>query len=269
MIVFPNAKINIGLFITEKRSDRFHNIESIFYPIDWKDILEITPAKELSFKSSGIKIPGDSSSNLCLSAYHLLQKEYNLPPVSIHLHKIIPIGAGLGGGSSDAAFTIKALNKLFNLNLATSELETYAQQLGSDCTFFIQNKPNFCFGKGDEFSQTSLDLSEFWIKLIYPETHVSTQEAYAGIYPQPAAFDLHHIHEAFIHEWKMYIKNDFETSIFENHSFLENIKLDLYDEGAVYASMSGSGSTVYGLFKNKPYESKLRKGVQKIAKLAY
>ena len=268
MIVFPNAKINLGLYITEKRSDGFHNLESIFYPVDWKDILEITPSKTLSFTSTGIDIPSSTSDNLCTQAYKLLQQDHDIPPVDIHLHKMIPIGAGLGGGSADASFTLKALNELFKLELSNENLIIYAQQLGSDCAFFIENKATFAYEKGDHFKTLDLDLSSYWIKLINPNIHISTKEAYAGVYPNTAGYNLTELTDMFIHEWKLYLQNDFEKSIFPNHPDIEEIKENLYHEGALYASMSGSGSTVYGIFQQEPSANSNDNNYQiKIAKM--
>lgn len=253
MIAFPNAKINIGLNIIEKRKDGFHNIESIFYPIfDLVDILEIIELKTKSspqFSSSGISIPGEASFNLCLKAYNLLKEEYDIPIVAIHLHKIIPIGAGLGGGSADAAFTLKLLNDLFKLNLSDEILIEYARKLGSDCAFFIKNKPLYAFGKGDEFEDINLNLSTYKIKIEYPSIHIGTAEAYKGIKPFKSKLQLKEIINQPINSWKKSIKNDFESSIFLNYPEIEQLKLKFYEEGAVYTSMTGSGSAVYGIFK--------------------
>lgn len=253
MIAFPNAKINIGLNIVEKRKDGFHTIESIFYPIfDLVDILEIIELKENSnpqFSSSGISIPGEATSNLCLKAYNLLKKEYDIPTVAIHLHKVIPIGAGLGGGSADAAFTLKLLNNLFKLNLSDDILIEYARKLGSDCAFFIKNKPLYAFGKGDEFEDINLNLSTYKIKIEYPSIHIGTAEAYKGIKPFKSKLQLKEIINQPINSWKKSIKNDFESSIFLNYPEIEQLKLKFYEEGAIYASMTGSGSAVYGIFE--------------------
>lgn len=248
MVVFPNAKINIGLNITEKRADGFHNISSCFYPVGWSDALEILPADKLTFLSSGIPIPGDSTSNLCLKAYHLLAKDYSLPPVSIHLLKSVPIGAGLGGGSADGAFTIKALDQLFSLNLSVEEQQQYARQLGSDCAFFIENQPMYCYDKGDQFEQISLRLTGKWIVLINPGLHISTAEAYAGVKPKMPATDLRELLQQPIAQWRERVINDFEEGLFRKYPILDHYKQKLYDLGAQYASMSGSGSTLYGIF---------------------
>jgi len=252
MVVFPNAKINIGLNVVEKREDGFHNIESIFYPVtNLFDVLEIVANSEnqLEFTSSGIEIPGDSKSNLCLKAYYLLKKDFEIPFVKIHLHKVIPIGAGLGGGSSDAAFMLKALNELFELNLTPSKLIAYARKLGSDCAFFIKNKPVYAYHKGDEFESIDLDLSSYEIKLEYPNIHVGTSEAYSGVIPKVADYNLKEAIKLPIKSWVTSIKNDFEESIFSNYPKIENLKKEMYTNGAIYAAMTGSGSAVFGIFE--------------------
>ncbi len=251
MVSFPNAKINIGLHITEKRSDGFHNIESCFYPVGWCDVLEILPAEKLSFKSTGISIPGNPETNLCLKAYHLIKQDFNIPPVMIHLHKVIPIGAGLGGGSADCAFTIKTLNDLFELHLTTEQMENYARKLGSDCAFFIQNRPKYCVGKGDEFSEILLDLSDKFIVLINPNIHISTAEAYAGVKPEKAKMDLREILQIPVNQWVNTVANDFEHHLLPKYPIISIIKEQLYANGAAYASMTGSGSTVFGIFEEE------------------
>ena len=249
MIVFPNAKINIGLNVVEKRPDGFHNIESIFYPVmELFDVLEIIKADKLQFSSSGITIPGNEADNLCLKAFGLLKADFNISPVHIHLHKVIPIGAGLGGGSADAAFTLKALNQLFELHLTEEQLIEYARKLGSDCAFFIKNKPVYAFGKGDEFEPIELDLSKLDIKIEYPNIHVGTAEAYAGVVPKPSIKKLKELIQLPISEWKNVLKNDFEDSILPNHPQIKALKEKFYNEGAIYASMTGSGSAVFGIF---------------------
>lgn len=248
MIVFPNAKINIGLNVVEKRPDGFHNIESIFYPVlELFDVLEVIVSDKLKFTSSGISIPGNNQDNLCLKAYHLIKTDFDVAPVHIHLHKVIPIGAGLGGGSSDAAFTLKVLNQLFELNLTDEQLINYARKLGSDCAFFIKNEPVYAFGKGDEFEPITLDLSKFDIKIEYPNIHVGTAEAYAGVKPKKSEINLKEVIQLPISEWRNKLKNDFEDSIFPNHPQIKALKEQFYSEGALYASMTGSGSAVFGL----------------------
>jgi 4-diphosphocytidyl-2-C-methyl-D-erythritol kinase len=252
MLSFPNAKINIGLQITEKRTDGFHNLESIFYPIQWNDALEVLESDELIFKSSGLEIPGDSANNLCLKAFRLLQNDFKIDNVSIHLHKNIPMGAGMGGGSADGAFMLILLNELYNLNLSNNELENYARKLGSDCAFFIENKPKFCFNKGDEFEAIEINLKDKYCMAINPSIHISTAEAYAGVVPTKSVFDLRTIQNLPFSDWKKYILNDFEKEILKNYPTLQELKNKMYELGAFYASMTGSGSTVYGIFDKKP-----------------
>lgn len=252
MVVFPNAKINIGLNVVEKRSDGFHNIESIFYPVmELYDVLELIKSDQtgVEFVSTGIDIPvTEGEKNLCEKAYDLLRNDFDISGVKTHLHKVIPIGAGLGGGSSDAAFMLKALNELFELNITNQELIKYAQKLGSDCAFFIENKPVYAYNKGDEFDFIGLDLSACEIKIKYPEIHISTVEAYAGIVPQLSSEQLKELIKQPIETWKEKIKNDFENSIFPNHPKIEELKAKMYHDGAKFASMTGSGSAVFGIF---------------------
>lgn len=249
MLAFPNAKINLGLQIVSKRSDGYHNIVSCLYPIPWYDVLEILPSEKFDFKQTGQIIPGSLEENLCVKAYRLLQSKYNLPPVSIHLHKTIPTGAGLAGGSADCAFTLRLLNQIFNLELKTDELALYAAQLGSDCPFFIKNLPAIASGRGTDLSMIDLDLSGYFMVLIYPNVHVSTKDAYQGVRPAAPQFELAATITKPITEWRKLMVNDFEKSIFELKPDIGKIKELLYSKGAVYASMSGSGSTVFGLFK--------------------
>ncbi len=251
MITFPNAKINIGLHITEKRADGFHNLESCFYPIAWADVLEAVPAADFSFSSSGIAIPGDATKNLCVKAYQLLKQDFDLPPLATHLLKIVPIGAGMGGGSSDAAFMLKMLNEIGKCGLSTAELEQYARQLGSDCAFFIQNRPQYCYEKGDQFADISLNLKGKYIVLVYPNFAISTAEAYAGVKPQLPEVNLLETLQRPMQEWRHNIKNDFEAGLFPKYPILAQIKEKMYEYGAIYASMTGSGSTIYGIF-DKP-----------------
>ncbi|MEI7594813.1 MAG: 4-(cytidine 5'-diphospho)-2-C-methyl-D-erythritol kinase [Bacteroidota bacterium] len=254
MILYPNAKINIGLNIVEKRSDGFHNIESIFVPIGLSDILEIVETKsenKVSFSSSGIYIPGDSASNLCVKAYYLLREKYDLPCVKFHLHKQIPIGAGLGGGSSDAAFTLIGINKLFHLNISNLDLKKYASQLGSDCAFFIENKPTYNFNKGDDYQLIDLNLKDYYFVLAFPPIHVGTADAYSGVKPEKPIENLQVLINKDILEWKNAIKNDFEKSIFKKYPDISKIKDCFYQAGATYSSMSGSGSSVFAIFEKK------------------
>ncbi|AMR34522.1 4-(cytidine 5'-diphospho)-2-C-methyl-D-erythritol kinase [Mucilaginibacter sp. PAMC 26640] len=258
MIVFPNAKINIGLNITERRSDGFHNLETVFYPIKINDVLEVIVAERLSFHSSGLEIPGEDNENLCIKGYHLLKRDFpDLPAVKIHLHKNIPIGAGLGGGSSDAAFFIKLMNDKFSLGLSVDAMMDYARVLGADCAFFIENKPVFAFEKGDEFESVKLDLSAYKIVLVMPDVHVSTGEAYRGIKPAMVSESLYELIKTPIANWKRHIKNDFEGHIFRDNPAIRGVKAELYEYGALYASMSGSGASVFGIFEQLPNLSQM------------
>jgi len=254
MVVFPNAKINIGLYITEKRPDGFHNLETAFFHVPWTDILEITPSDTFSFTSTGLAIAGNLTDNLCVKAYHLLKKQFELPAVDIHLHKIIPMGAGLGGGSADATYTLLALRDLFNIPLTNQELIPFAQQLGSDCAFFLEDSPQFGTGKGDHLQAIETRLTGLWALLIFPNFGVSTQQAYSGVKPQKAPYYLPDALKSPIESWKNTISNDFEKTIFPLFPQLETIKENLYEMGALYAAMSGSGSTMFGLFAAEPSE---------------
>ena len=253
MVVFPNAKVNIGLSVTGKRPDGFHNLETVFYPIGLSDMLEIGPGEgktgEYVFKNTGIDVQCEPENNLIVKAYRLLSDIYHLPAVRIHLHKIIPFGAGLGGGSADAAFMLKALDTYFELHISRQELTRLAAGLGSDCAFFIANRPAFARGKGEILEEIELDLQEYRFVLLKPLTGVSTPEAYAGISPQPANFDLRQLPAISVNEWKERIYNDFEKTVFKKYPAIGSLKQKLYDAGALYASMTGSGSAVYGIFE--------------------
>jgi 4-diphosphocytidyl-2-C-methyl-D-erythritol kinase len=262
MIVFPNAKINIGINVIARRADGYHDIETIFYPLPIYDALEALPGDELTFQSSGLEIPGRMEDNLCIKGYHLIKKDHDLPPLNIHLLKHIPIGAGLGGGSANAAFFIKLVNQLFDLRLSTEKMLNYARQLGADCAFFIENQPMFAFEKGDQFESIRLDLSKYKIVLVMPPVHVSTSEAYRGVKPAPVKESLYDLIAEPIKEWRHFIKNDFEESVFKNHPEIRGVKATLYDAGAIYASMSGSGASVFGIFEEKPDLSELEKDNQ-------
>lgn len=262
MIMFPNAKINIGLNVLKKRVDGYHDLETIFYPIGLTDALEVVESETLQFTSSGFKIPGNSMDNLCIKAYHLLSKDFKLPQVHIHLHKHIPIGAGLGGGSSDASFFIKLMNDKFDLGIELSRMEEYASQLGSDCPFFIQNRPVIAHGRGDQMQAIDLDLKNYFVVLIMPPIQVSTAEAYAGVIPSAVSNSLLDLIKLPVDDWKSAIKNDFERSVFNQYPVIAEIKSKLYDAGALYASMSGSGSSVFGIFRKKNQLNELEKDNQ-------
>ena len=250
MIVFPNAKINLGLNIVSKRADGYHDLETIFFPVLIKDVLEVVEANELTFTSSGLKIPGEPKNNICLKAYELLSKDLELPPVHIHLHKNIPIGAGLGGGSADAAFLIRLMNDKFQLNLNVGQMEHYASQLGADCAFFIQNQPVFAMGKGDKFEKIELNLSKYFLVVVMPDVHVSTSGAFKDIHPKPAVTCLVDLIKEDIFNWKFSIINDFEPGMIKRYPEIGSIKDYLYRAGAIFASMSGSGSSIYALFES-------------------
>jgi 4-diphosphocytidyl-2-C-methyl-D-erythritol kinase len=248
MIVYPNAKINLGLNVLRKREDGYHDISSVFYPVkECLDILEIIKSEEFEFTNSGIEIP--EGENICEKAWKLLDTDFGIGNVKIHLHKQIPIGAGLGGGSADASFTLKYLNELFDLNLTNKELEQYALKLGADCPFFIDNTPKLVEGIGEKMTSIDLDLSNYEIRLVNPDIHISTKEAYSGIVPKTPVLSVEKIIELPIIEWKGKLKNDFEESIFEKHLQLEGIKDELYKQGSIYSSMSGSGSFLFGIFE--------------------
>ncbi len=256
MVVFPNAKINIGLNVTAKRADGFHELKTVFYPIGLSDILEVienTEGAKDEFTSSGIDIPGNAAENICLKALAHLRESFKIPPLKVHLHKLIPIGAGLGGGSSDAAFFIKAVDKLFSLKLSKQEQIQFAQKSGSDCAFFIINKAVYAEGRGDELSLVNLILKGYYLVLLNPGIHISTAEAYSGVKPeQPKSSLKGNVLNIEIHGWKGEVENDFEKAIFINYPEIKQIKDELYQVGAIYAAMSGSGSSIYGIFKEQP-----------------
>lgn len=259
MITFPNAKINLGLNIIEKRPDGYHNLETIFYPINLQDALEVTLREngdeEYTLHISGILLDGEPENNLVVKAYKLLKRDFlQLPPIDIHMYKHIPAGAGLGGGSSDAAHMMKLLNEKFSLRLAPEEMEKYAVQLGADCAFFIRNKPVFASGTGNVFESVELSLKGYHIIIIKPDIFVSTREAFSQIKPERPKISLKEVVKQPIETWKEDMKNDFEDSVFRKFPEIAAIKDELYDLGAVYAAMSGSGSSVYGIFK-EPIEN--------------
>lgn len=254
MIVFPNCKINLGLHILRKRADGYHDLETVFYPVRFTDILELIPERTttdqpVNYAQSGLDIQGNPLDNLCVKAYLLLKKDYPaLPPVKMHLHKVIPTGAGLGGGSADAAFTLQLLNDYFKLGLSTDQLLHYALSLGSDCPFFILNKPAYATGRGELLEPVSVDLTGYTLVIINPGIHVPTAQAFAGIRPAQPERSLKEIIALPVSSWADELINDFEKPIFYQYPEIAAIKDELYRAGAVYASMSGSGSTVYGLF---------------------
>jgi len=254
MICFPNCKINLGLHILRKLPDGFHELETAFYPLELRDILEIIPSKtgETTLSVTGLTLPGDTRDNLCIRAWQLLSSRTGIPPVSIFLHKIIPAGAGLGGGSSDAAFTLSMLNTMYSLGLSEKELGDLALGLGMDCPFFLLNSPAIATGKGEILNPVPLNLKGMKIVLVKPDIHISTADAYANVTPKPGRTPLQEILMNPAEEWKNILVNDFEESIFRRYPEIEKIKQTLYDTGAVYASMSGSGSAVFGIFRKYP-----------------
>jgi 4-diphosphocytidyl-2-C-methyl-D-erythritol kinase len=253
MIQFPNAKINLGLQITGKRADGYHNLATIFYPLPLTDILEITATDTPQFTATGLPVPGASDDNLCLKAYHLLKTDFSLPPVRIHLHKNIPMGAGLGGGSSDGAFTLRLLNDTFQLGLSNEQLIGYALQLGSDCPFFIYNQSCFATGRGEALEPITLNLDAYRFAVVHPGLHVSTAWAFAQInaHALPGRDALKEIIQLPVSEWKNKLVNDFEKPVMQAHPVIAAIKNTLYEAGALYASMSGSGSAVFGIFEKE------------------
>lgn len=255
MVSFPNAKINLGLHIVGKRPDGYHNLQTIFYPIDFKDALEITVSQsteELSYSQSGITVVGEMESNLCVKAFRLLKTRYpSIPPVNMHLHKIIPMGAGMGGGSADAAFTLILLNKKFNLGIDEDTLMQLSLELGSDCPFFIINKPCVATGRGEIITPIDVSLDRFQILIINPGIHVNTGDAFRELIIKNTHIDLAETIQLPVTEWKDNLTNDFEATVFKKHPSIAALKNTMYELGAVYSSMSGSGSTVYGIFENK------------------
>ena len=249
MIQFPNCKINLGLSILAKRADGYHELETVFYPIGISDALEILPSDNLSLTQTGIAVPGDPAQDLCLKAYHLLKKNFpNLPAIQMHLHKNIPMGAGLGGGSSDGSSTLLILNQQFSLGLNDQQLIYYASQLGSDCPFFVFNKACHATGRGEVLTPIELDLTNYQFLLVHPGKHISTAWAFQQLNPNTKSESILSIIQKPISEWKALLINDFEVPVFKAEPKLSLIKEQLYQLGAIYASMSGSGSSLFGIF---------------------
>lgn len=258
MITYPIAKINIGLLVTEKRPDGFHNLETIFYPIQMQDILEVVESDEFKFSLSGIEVAGDPNDNLVVKAYQMIKADYPIPAVQVHLHKNIPSGAGLGGGSSDAAYMLLTLNELFNLKISEEKLMEYALKLGSDCPFFIQGKPVFATGRGEVMQEVPVELKDYFLILVKPPVHVSTAQAYQNITPQRSRLSLKGLIGFSVNKWNGNITNHFEKYVFQAFPEVEAIKKTLYAQGAAFALMSGSGSAVYGLFRSE------KRGLEKL-----
>lgn len=256
MITFPNCKINLGLDIVSRRPDGYHNLETIFYPVPLTDVLEITindaaDAPQYSFEMYNAAFDADDSDNLVVKAYKTLAAEHALPKVKMSLFKHIPTGAGLGGGSSDAAFTLKMLNKIAGLSLTDEQLEEYASRIGADCAFFIKNSPAFATGIGNRLSPIVCPLDGYYLVIVKPDIHISTKEAYSMVTPAQPAVSLQDIAPRPVNMWRSSMKNDFEASIFARHPQTAQIKERLYSLGAFYASMSGSGSSFYGIFEKE------------------
>lgn len=253
MISFPNCKINLGLNIFSKRSDGYHDLETVFYPVAIKDVLEVVQqpheTTDVEFAVTGLEVSGAQEDNLCIKAYRLLKQDFPLlPPVKLHLHKTIPMGAGLGGGSADGAFMLRMLNEKFKLGLSAEQLSSYALQLGSDCPFFILNKPSFATGRGEKLEPVDIDLSAYRILIVNPGIHINTGRAFSQIQPRTPVASIKKITSQPIDTWRNELVNDFEAPVVAAHPEIGAIKKNLYAHGAVYSSMTGSGSTVYGLF---------------------
>lgn len=253
MILFPPAKINLGLRVLGKRGDGYHDIETCFYPLSLCDILEGIPASgaETVFSASGLSITGKPEENLVIKAYKILNERFKLPPMELHLHKIVPMGAGLGGGSADATFTLRLINDLFDLDLSNKEIFDFAIQLGSDCAYFIQNNVSMGYGRGEILKPVPVSLKGWHLVLVKPEVHISTSDAFSGLTTTINNDNLQTALLKPVEEWKGIVFNDFESNIFTQHPKIKAIKEKLYSLGAVFALMSGSGASVYGLFKEK------------------
>ena len=248
MITFPNAKINLGLNIVERRPDGYHNIETVFYPVPLTDVLEIVPADETSLTCHGNAVDCPVEKNLVMRAYRLLEQRCGLPPVEMHLYKCIPDGAGLGGGSSDAAHALVMLNTMFKLGFAEGDLAVMAATLGADCAFFVYNRPMLATGIGDVMSPVRVDLKGLTLLLVKPPVGVDTRTAYSRVVPSPSTQDLSRVISMPVGSWDGLLVNDFEPSVFAALPQLWLIKAQLLDAGAAYAAMSGSGSTIFGIF---------------------
>lgn len=255
MIVYPNAKINLGLNVVERRADGYHNLESVFFPVGIRDMLEIVELPDgegdYEWRSEGLVVDCNPESNICVSAFRLLQKEFTLPRIGMCLYKNIPMGAGMGGGSADGAFVLKTLNEMFDLGLSNEKLVKLASQIGADCAFFIENRPAYAWGIGDRLEPFEINLNGRYLTVYKPDVHISTAEAYKGITPRKPVENVRAILLRPITEWRDALTNDFEESIFKNHPQVKAVKDMMYDKGALYASMSGSGSAVYGIFDNE------------------
>lgn len=261
MVVFPNCKINLGLHVVRKRADGYHDLETIFYPLPLRDALEIvnrqstignrqlSDSSAVSLNISGLTVQGNTQDNLCIKAYNLLKKDHpQLGDVDIYLHKAIPMGAGLGGGSADGAFALQLLNDKFQLKISQEKLLDYSLQLGSDCPFFIINKPCFASGRGELLQPIQLDLSQYNFVVVHPGVHINTGWAFSQLNPAPSQQPLQDIIQQPIDTWRTVLKNDFEAPVCKHHPEMQAIKDKLYNAGALYASMTGSGSCFFGIF---------------------
>ena len=251
MLCFPNCKINLGLYVTRKRADGYHDLETVFYPVAIHDVLEVVPGSETTLSVTGDHVAGKTADNLVYKAYELLRNRFpgQVPPMSILLHKVIPSGAGLGGGSADGSFMLRLINDFCNLGCSESLLLELALSLGSDCPFFIKNRPVFAGGRGELFEPVSVDLSDYTIQVVVPNVHISTGAAFGMILPATAGFNLRQLGDVPVAQWRNQIQNDFEIPVFQAHPGLASIKNQMYQQGAVYASLSGSGSAIFGLFE--------------------
>lgn len=277
MICHPNAKINLGLNVTERRPDGYHNLETVFYPIPVSDALQVETNADIpsaifpegcavhvdklpdyTLSTAGIDIDCPPEKNLLIKALRALKQDFDLPHLYIYMYKQIPSGAGLGGGSSDAAFMMKTLNAMFSLGLGDDELERRVAVLGADCAFFVRNRPVFATGIGNIFSPLELSLAGWHLVLVKPDIFVSTKEAYSGIRPHHPATPVTDIVRRPVEEWRGRLANDFEEGIFALHPVIAGIKEQLYARGAAYAAMSGSGSSVFGLFRQMQDEAELQ-----------
>lgn len=256
MVTFPNAKINLGLNIVEKRPDGYHNLETLFYPIAIEDVLEATPRSadadgNYSITMYNAPFEGKSEDNLVIKAYNALAADFALPKLDFYLRKNIPTGAGLGGGSADAAFALKMINEMASLSLSDDELEKYAARIGADCAFFVRNRPAFATGIGNILTPAECSLAGYCLVLVKPDVHISTKDAYAHVRPEKPSVSITEIVKRPVAEWRGLLKNDFEKSVFVKYPEIAEIKEKLYSLGAEYASMSGSGSSFFGIFKQQ------------------
>lgn len=252
MITFPNCKINLGLWVTRRRTDGYHDIQTVMIPVPWCDVLEMVPAagNQTSLTVTGMQVDSPMEKNLCYKAWRLMADHYGIPPVDMHLHKVIPSGAGLGGGSSDASFALKMLNSMFQLGLENEVLRSLAVQLGMDCPFFIENIPALSTGRGEYLKEVTVDLGGWYVIIVKPPVHVSTAAAFAGIKPLFRENSINECMALPIQQWRHILHNDFEQTVMALYPEIREIKNELYRHGAIYAALSGSGSAVFGIFQN-------------------